>query len=349
MEARRLLVTLGFAFCIALLVALSEVPRSAVPFGDRPRGSVPVSGALADIARGDGAADEIPCPTGDLPPPVEVTAYRGPDGDCLPLAEAVSYRCTAGVPSTLVLGDREFVGALATPADPAPRQPVATADGTEVVLDPAGAGVLVTAAGAPTERWPEVPTWTAPSGEIVRSFARPHVFVVGDSVLLGAADAISLAFADWGAVVDAAVNRSTGAGLEVLRARRAEVQDVVVLSLGYNDGAAPAQWAAQVTATLDELADVELIVWLTLREARDYYVEDNRILRELAATRPNVVVADWNAVAPPEGLGNDGLHLNATGAAAMTGLINYVVRTTLPLVGRGDQSCRPAIDAVRAG
>ncbi|MGH9137447.1 MAG: hypothetical protein ACRD0G_10430, partial [Acidimicrobiales bacterium] len=291
------------------------------------------------------------CDTPIIPKPATVTVYRRADGACIPASELLGYRCSATSVSTLLFGGRGFVGGPhAAPAAPTPTASVVAVgpDATTVATDPADpAAVLMTSAAGVAERWPEVPTWTTPAGTSVRALARPHVFVVGDSVLLGAEGALRAAFADWGIVVDAAVNRATVAGLDVLRTRRAEIQDIAVVGLGYNDGGSPAAWAAQAAGVMDELRDVDLVVWLTLREARDYYVEDNAYLRQTAAAHPNVALADWNAVAPPEGFGRDGLHLNATGAAAMADLVSQTVRALHPTLGRGDQSCRPALDAAR--
>jgi len=65
-------------------------------------------------------------------------------------------------------------------------------------------------------------------------------------------------------------------------------------------------------------------VWLTILEVRSYYKTDNDILRQAATRYPNMRIADWNAVAnaTPNGMASDGLHLNATGAAAMAKLID---------------------------
>jgi hypothetical protein len=186
---------------------------------------------------------------------------------------------------------------------------------------------------------------------VVEGAARPAVFVVGDSVILGAQNELAAAFgwSGWSFTMDAAENRSTAAGLEVLRARRAEIADVVVVGLGYNDGGDVPAWTGVAAQLLDELAPVPLVVWLTLREARGYYAEDNAVLRQLAATRPNVVLADWWSTSigiPGSEFSADSLHLRPVAAQALAGLVRSTVdgwNATHP--DRGDQSCRPAVDA----
>ena len=50
-----------------------------------------------------------------------------------------------------------------------------------------------------------------------------HVFVLGDSVLLGAANEIPASLPGWQVIVDAKVSRFLNQGIEVLQARRAEI------------------------------------------------------------------------------------------------------------------------------
>jgi lysophospholipase L1-like esterase len=204
--------------------------------------------------------------------------------------------------------------------------------------------------GVAVTRWPVLPTWTTSSGAVVRGFHRPAAFLVGDSVMLGAAAAIPAAMAPWDVVVDAAVSRSTLAGLEVLRARAAEVHDVVVVQLGTNDGADTALFEQRVRAVMDHLAGVALVVWLTTREARPYYAASNEVVRRVVGSYPNGVVADWARLAPPGAVYADGLHLRPEGAAAMAALIrDTVLGWYAARVDRGPDGCRAALEAAVRG
>jgi lysophospholipase L1-like esterase len=150
------------------------------------------------------------------------------------------------------------------------------------------------------------------------------VFLLGDSVMLGSKAAAEKQLADWQLTFDAAVNRSTLAGAQIAAARRGEMHDFVVVQLGHNDGGSPSLYTQRVDAVMKALEGVPHVVWLTIHEVRSYYKTDNDILRQAATRYPNMRIADWNAVAnaTPNGMASDGLHLNATGAAAMAKLID---------------------------
>jgi lysophospholipase L1-like esterase len=295
------------------------------------------------------------CPTlgPDLDPVVR--RFRTADGTCAPAATASTYRCspTAPVPVAVVGGRRHLGGPHAAVVASPPTGAVVVGsadDGVGLLVDPADpAGAYVTTPTR-TERWPAVPLHLDAAGAPVEGIARPAVFVVGDSVILGAETQLRAAFGSWSVTLDAAVSRFTRDGIEVLRARRAEVADVVVIALGYNDGIDVEPFRATAAALLDELAAVPLVVWVNLRATQPYYAADDLVLLELAATRPNVVAADWAAASaslPPEAFAADGLHLTPTAAEVMADL---VVGTVLGWHQRhpeqGDQSCRPALDAV---
>lgn len=290
----------------------------------------------------------LPCPS-PVPDPAVVTRFRDDRGRCLPMGQASIHRCSAAstVPTAIVAGRRYLGGPNVVPiaVDPTAAVVGRSGDGAALITVAADPGaVRLARRDGVVERWPE--EWAL----------RPQVFVVGDSVILGAQNELAAAFAamGWAFTMDAEVNRSTPAGLEVLRARRGEVADVVVVGLGYNDGGDVPAWTAAATQLTDELlgSSVRLVVWLTLREARGYYAEDNAALAQLAATRPGVALADWRSTSiaiPATEFSGDGLHLHPTAAQAMAGLVTTTVQgwaATHP--DRGDQSCRPAVDALVA-
>lgn len=162
-----------------------------------------------------------------------------------------------------------------------------------------------------------------------------RVVVVGDSVILGAKAPItsSLAGAGWAVTFDAAVSRSTAAGLAAIESHRSELTDSLVVSLGANDAGNTASFRQKVEAILDATANVPHVYWVTIREVRDYYGPANQAVREVAAGRPNVTVVDWHAAtAGATNLtASDGLHLNAAGASRMAQVVtDAVVLGALP-------------------
>lgn len=290
----------------------------------------------------------------------DVTVFREREGGgCVPPGRLVAYRCgrrsapvvvtdMAGTP-TDHLGGRF---AVTVPSAPPDSEVVGVReDGPRFLRSPSDPFAVYLDTGVAVTRWPAVRHWTTASGAVVDGFHRPAAFFLGDSVMLGAADAIHAAMHPWDVVVDAAVSRTTVAGLEVLRRRRAEVHDVVVVQLGTNDGDDPAAYAQRVREVMDELHDVALVLWLTIKEARPYYGPANAALREVVAGYPNGLVADWNAVASPSATYSDGLHLTAEGATTMATLArDTVFMWHAGAMDRGPDGCRAGLDAaVRAG
>lgn len=325
----------------------------AAPGSDGAATSVPTTTAAPTTT----TAPPPPCPTLGADLDRLVRRFRTAAGSCLPAGAAATYRCspTAPVPVAIVGGRRFLGGSHATPAEgpPPAASLVGTAeDGFSIVADPADPGAVFLAGPAGVERWPAVPVQVDANGAAVEGSARLAVFVVGDSVVLGAEPQLRAAFGGWALTLDAAVSRFTREGIDVLRTRRAEVADIAVVALGYNDGIDVEPFRAVAGALLDELAGLPLVVWINLRATQPYYAADNVVLAELAAARPNVVVADWataSAALPPEEFAADGLHLGPVAAQAMADLVSTTVATWFHRhPDQGDRSCRPALDAAVA-
>lgn len=177
-----------------------------------------------------------------------------------------------------------------------------------------------------------------------------RVVVVGDSVILGAQGPMTAGFTDrgWAVTFDAAVNRSTAAGLDAVEAHRAELTDSLVVNLGANDAGNPATYRQRVQAILDATASVPHVYWLTIREVRDYYAPANQVVRDLAASRPNVTVIDWHAATAgaTDLTSSDGLHLNGAGAARMTQVVtDAVVAGALPAAAPPPTTAAPTTAA----
>ncbi|QXC60925.1 hypothetical protein KSP35_21845 [Aquihabitans sp. G128] len=149
-----------------------------------------------------------------------------------------------------------------------------------------------------------------------------RVLVLGDSVIKGAEAAIPAALPGRQVTEDAVVSRSTGATAAAAATYGAD-WDVVVILVAHNDGGSPGAYQPPYRQMLDQFARVPRVVLLTLHEVRPYYATVNAFLRAQAASRPNVQVADWNAVATanPGATGGDGLHLSGGGARLMADLV----------------------------
>ena len=98
----------------------------------------------------------------------------------------------------------------------------------------------------------------------------------------------------------------------------AQLGNVVVVDVGYNDPAN--NYDTDMPQVVEELLarGVGHIVWVTLREQIDDYRTINQIIRTQARRWPQVQIADWEAASRGQDwFGPDGLHLNPEGALAL--------------------------------
>ena len=174
---------------------------------------------------------------------------------------------------------------------------------------------LVLAAGAP--------------GATAADPPHPRLLVIGDSIILGTGGNIAADLPDWDVTFDAAVSRSTEAGLDALQTHGTDYQ-FVVIALGANDGGTPGVFQPRVASLLGALAKVPHVLWLTIHEARPYYAQTNAIIRSEVAHHPNAAVGDWNAAIKPGDVGEDGLHLTPQGSTDMASWVAGIVRTGTP-------------------
>jgi hypothetical protein len=139
------------------------------------------------------------------------------------------------------------------------------------------------------------------------------VLAVGDSVMLGAVDALQRSIP--GIVVDAEVSRQFDAGLTIVR-RLAEIDalpDTVVIHLGSNGNVS--------TGSCDEmmslLAGREVVV-VNVRVPRPWESGNNRVL-SACAERHGARLVDWHDGAT--GLAGDGVHIGPEGARQFAALV----------------------------
>lgn len=160
----------------------------------------------------------------------------------------------------------------------------------------------------------------------------PGPYVLGDSVILGARDALLARLP--GTTVDAHEGLSTLGAPEVVRAAPA-VGPLVVVHLGHNDGPDPAAFAARidgVMAALEESGTVERVLWLTQGELDPGRAGMNAELRRAVERWPELRVVDWHPVveATPGATYADGLHLTPTGAEALAELVLSALEAAAP-------------------
>jgi hypothetical protein len=150
-----------------------------------------------------------------------------------------------------------------------------------------------------------------PAGATTR---RRDVYFLGDSVMQGAPDQLRARLPGWNVTVDTFVGRMLEAGLDALRAHRAEIHDAVVIHLGDQ-----VQRLSSIDQTIDEamhiLGGVDEVVWLNVHNHQPYRDEVNRALDRAAERWPNLVVLDWDSVANanPGATYHDGTHLTPFG------------------------------------
>jgi hypothetical protein len=109
--------------------------------------------------------------------------------------------------------------------------------------------------------------------------------------------------------------------LEAVEGYGPALGEVLVVSVGYNEGSARYGRGIDLVLRAARQAGAEAVVWLTLREAgrhEDVYRTTNAAIRNAAERWPELVVADWNAhSAGRTWFRADGLHLTPVGAEAL--------------------------------
>jgi len=119
--------------------------------------------------------------------------------------------------------------------------------------------------------------------------------------------------------------------LETIRALGTELGPVAVIDVGYNDPAD--EFAAGFDPVMQALVDahVDRVIWVTLNEHEDVWVENNAIIRDGPKRWPQLVVADWAPLAAenPDWF-DDLVHLNAEGAAGLAHFLRPIILAALP-------------------
>jgi hypothetical protein len=186
------------------------------------------------------------------------------------------------------------------------------ADGGVVVLPP---GVTVPTTVSPTT--PDgstpgsVPDTTLAPGQTTAPTTTsttlppppPPPFAVGDSVMAGAVQQL----AAGGFAVSAEQSRQGSEMAAILEqlAAAAQLGDVVVIHAGTNGSVSDETWQRMMAA----VANVPLVVVLTVRADRAWVPDNNVRIRALPTTYANVRIADWEVESSKTALCSDGIHV----------------------------------------
>ena len=153
----------------------------------------------------------------------------------------------------------------------------------------------------------------------------PARLAIGDSVMLGARWALT----KQGFTVDAVKSRQATSGPALLARRGTKLASEIVVHLGTN-GTFPARTCDAIVRAAGPSRHVYLV---TLKVPRSWERANNTMIRACARRHGSgrVSVIDWRAqaVAHPEWLYADGIHLRPAGARAFTRLIDRTVDATV--------------------
>ncbi len=118
--------------------------------------------------------------------------------------------------------------------------------------------------------------------------------------------------------------------LEAVRGYGRRLGDVLVVDVGYNEGAAGYGQGVDLVMRAALRQGARAVVWVTLRETARSYHSTNVAIGQGAKRWPELHVADWNAhsAGKPWFIG-DGLHLTPAGAKALASFVrSRVVEVT---------------------
>ncbi|TMG25671.1 MAG: acyltransferase [Chloroflexi bacterium] len=177
-------------------------------------------------------------------------------------------------------------------------------------LGPAG-GVL---GRGPTSRTAVSPRFLVDTRPVSR-----RIVLIGDSVVIAAYEAVAQKVGP--VTVDAAIGRSVGEGVAVLRHRAAanDLGDVVIVDLGSNGRLTPGLFDDAMKA----MASVPLVIWVNLSVPRSWESANNRAIAAGIQEYANARMVDWHAASSghPEYFWQDGYHPRALGARLYATLI----------------------------
>ena len=162
-------------------------------------------------------------------------------------------------------------------------------------------------------------------------------YVLGDSIALGAADAIADALPEWSTTIDAEIGRTTDEA--VAAAETTGSASAVVIELGSND-VDPTAFATGARQVLRSVADEPLVVWVAPHTPFEVTADVRRVIQRLVARTANGVVADWSEAVPEDALAADGVHLLPERTPAFGAFVSGYLRAwRMAVTGHGATGC----------
>lgn len=154
--------------------------------------------------------------------------------------------------------------------------------------------------------------------------AAGHTLVIGDSIAMGATDALRTALGPETTTMQAAVGRQFTAAPSIVTGWAAQDGGPVVVELGSNGAVRPRDVEALVAA-----AGGRRLVLVGVAVPRRWRDHNNEVLREAAAHHaPSVVFVDWAALVAshPGSLGPDRVHPTEPGRLLLSGAVEEALR-----------------------
>jgi hypothetical protein len=145
--------------------------------------------------------------------------------------------------------------------------------------------------------------------------------MIGDSVMLGAKDALQARLGDGVLWLDAKESRQFTAGVDLIRSLRdsGQLGDEVVVQLGTNGTVDPGAFDDMMQI----LAPAKRVVIVNAKVPRPWEDQVNSALGDGVKRYKNAVLLNWHEIgsAHPEYFYDDAIHLRPDGAAAYAQLV----------------------------
>jgi lysophospholipase L1-like esterase len=152
----------------------------------------------------------------------------------------------------------------------------------------------------------------------------PTVWAIGDSIMVGAETHLTELVPAM--QIDAESGRPFSTGIDVLARRLSagETPDVLVVALGTNAGASP----AQIDQVMELAADVDEVIFVNVSVPRDWEGPTNEALAAAIDSSANASLVDWHRESGGRGrlFRSDGFHPNSTGSELWANLIVIEVK-----------------------
>ena len=180
-------------------------------------------------------------------------------------------------------------------------------------------------ASPPVRRHPPTPVGTTSTLPPALGAGPATVYVLSDSVILGAEPQLRASLPGWQVTFDSKVSRNIYTGLSILRHRSGPAPRVVIIHLCTNWS--QITYGHEIDEAMADLPGVDRVIWVTCTPWNPGVISADAAIGVASVHYRQVVVADWAAISADPGYTyDDHLHLRPAGAAAMARLI-------APLVG----------------